>query len=96
MQPVNLSGISVKGTAGVLGGAVASLVWTLLAAFVPAVKDLEPSVITGLTGATALVVGTILFYVVPESAAIDTTDAAAADEPDLPADEVDTQSAVAP
>lgn len=63
-----MQGISIKGTAGVVGGVISSVLWSILSAFVHAVKVLPADQLTMVEGATALVVGVLLFYFVPESA----------------------------
>lgn len=63
-----MQGISVKGAAGVLGGVISSAVWTILAIFVHAVSILDPSKLATLQGASSLVVGAVMFYLVPETA----------------------------
>ena len=60
--------IDPKAAAGTMGGALALLVWTILAAFVDAVHDLSPETLVTLTGATATVLTGLLAYFTPNLA----------------------------
>lgn len=56
-------GVSPKVTGATLGGAFATVVWILLAAFVKGIREnLSDTEITALTGATATIFAFILGY----------------------------------
>lgn len=57
-------GLSPKVTAGTVGGAVATLVWVLLAHYV--MKDLSKEAVTALTGATGTLVAFAVGYLVKD------------------------------
>lgn len=57
--------IDPKAAAGTVGGALALLVWSLLAAFVDAVAAMNPETLVLVTGATATVFTAVLAYCVP-------------------------------
>lgn len=58
--------IDPKAAVGGVGAAAATLLWLLLAAFVPAIKDnMDAAAIAAATGATATIVGFVLAYLVP-------------------------------
>lgn len=69
MKP-QMQGISTKGTAATLGALISTVLWTILAAFNGSVKDLPTDQMAAVQGGTALVLGIILFYVIPESAVV--------------------------
>jgi hypothetical protein len=68
VHPANLTqgskAISPKVTAATLGGALATILWTLLAAYVPAIKSIGDAGITAITGSTGTVFAFILGYLI--------------------------------
>ena len=60
-------GISPKVTASTLGGALATLLWTLLDAFVPAVQShLGQTALTAVIGATGTIFAFLLGYFIAD------------------------------
>lgn len=60
--------IDSKAAAGTIGAAVAVLVWTLLAAFVDAVKEMDPQALATASTATATILAAVLAYLTPNEA----------------------------
>lgn len=60
--------IDPKAAAGTAGAAAATLLWVLLAAFVPAIGDMATETLATVTGATATLFGFALAYLVPNAA----------------------------
>lgn len=67
MTPVT---IDPKAAAGAAGAAIAGILWTLLAVFVDAIRDLDKDTLAGLVGGTATVLSLALAYIVPNRASI--------------------------
>ena len=60
-------GVSPKVTGATLGGALATILWTLLVGYVPGVKEhLGDSGITAITGATGTVFSFLLGYFIAD------------------------------
>jgi hypothetical protein len=60
-------GISPKVIGSTLGGALATILWTLLAGYVPGVKEhLDAAAITSITGATGTLFAALLGYFVAD------------------------------
>lgn len=60
--------IDSKAGAGAIGAAAATLLWTLLAAFVDRVAQMGPETLVTVTGATATLFAAVLAYMVPNAA----------------------------
>lgn len=60
--------IDSKVSASAVGGANATIIWTLLAAFVDKIGTLAPETLASLTGASAIVLAFVLGYLVPNAA----------------------------
>lgn len=60
--------IDSKVSASAVGGASATITWTLLAAFVDKIGTLAPETLASLTGASAIVLAFVLGYLVPNAA----------------------------
>lgn len=60
--------IDPKAAAGTVGGALALLVWTLLASFVEAIRDMPPETLATCVAATATIATAFLAYVTPNLA----------------------------
>lgn len=60
-----LGTIDAKAAAGTLGGALALIIWTLLAALVSPIRDLPPTTLAILTTASATLLTGVLAYWVP-------------------------------
>lgn len=64
-----MSRIDSKVGASTLGAAAATLIWTLLAAFIPEVSErLDGETLAVVVGATATIVAAVLGYLVPNEA----------------------------
>lgn len=60
--------IDSKVAGGSLGVTLAGVIWTLLAAFIDQVRDLDPEVLAGLVGSTGLILQLLIGYWVPNAA----------------------------
>lgn len=60
--------IDPKAAAGVLGSALATLIWILLATFVDAIERMDAGELTAVTGATAVILTGVLAYSIPNLA----------------------------
>lgn len=63
-----MGNIDPKVAAGGVGAAAATLLWILLATFVPAVAAMSAEALATVTGATATILAAILGYLVPNAA----------------------------
>jgi hypothetical protein len=60
-------GISPKVTGSTIGGALATLLWTLLAAYLPGVQSsLHEAGLTAVTGATGTIFAAVLGYLIAD------------------------------
>lgn len=71
---MRMIGISSKVSAATIGAAAATLLWTLLAAFVGPIRDLDPNTLATVTGSTAVLASAVLGYFTKESAMLTTHD----------------------
>lgn len=60
--------IDSKVSASAAGGAIATIVWTLLAVFVDQIGTLAPETLASLTGASTILLGFVLGYLTPNAA----------------------------
>jgi len=60
--------IDSKVAAGTLGGAISTVIWTLLAAFVEQVQGLAPETLASLVAATGVIASFVFGYRVPNAA----------------------------
>ena len=60
--------IDSKAAAGTVGAAAATLLWTLLAAFVDRVAEMGAETLTTVTGATATLLAFAFAYLIPNAA----------------------------
>ena len=60
--------IDSKVSASAAGGAIATIIWTLLAVFVDQIGTLAPETLASLTGASTILLGFVLGYLVPNAA----------------------------
>lgn len=83
-----MQGISTKVGAGAAAGALATVVWTILAATVPAISSWSPETLATVTTGSATVLAFLAGYLVRETAVVTTDEAAilAAIEPAVPVD----------
>lgn len=75
--------IDSKVSASAVGGAIATITWILLAAFVDKIGTLGPDTLASLTGASAVVLGFILGYLTPNAASPVSGDGAGAPPSDV-------------
>ena len=75
--------IDSKVSASAAGGAIATIVWTLLAVFVDKIGTLAPETLASLTGASAIVVGFVLGYFTPNAASPVSGDGVGTPPPDV-------------
>lgn len=62
--------IDPKAAAGTVGGALALLVWTLLASFVEAIRDMPAETLATCVAATATIATAVLAYLTPNLASM--------------------------
>lgn len=75
--------IDSKVSASAAGAAISTIVWTLMAAFVDQIGTLAPETLASLTGASAVVLGFILGYLIPNAASPVSGDGGGTPPPDV-------------